>query len=59
MELYLAIIQTYLSVSLTAIVIRIWKQKKQEQEVKEDIDSWKNEVRKNFDWLRRLHFKKK
>ena len=48
MEIYLAIINTYLSIILTFIVTRILKQKKENRDIKIDNELWKNEVRKNF-----------
>ena len=59
MEIYLAIINTYLSIILTFIVTRILKQKKENRDIKIDNELWKNEVRKNFNWLRKLYFNNK
>lgn len=59
MDIYLAIIQTYLAISFTLFIIYLWKVKNEAYDIKKDNEKWKNEVREKFNSLRKLHFRKK
>ena len=48
MEIYLAIIWTYLCVSFTIFLFILFLNRKTNKDIKKDNSEWKNEVRERF-----------